>query len=99
MNARAAAHVATALAITLPLAAQSRLPGFQSSPWFDEQVLVLEPADGVRASIHAPGNFDPERPTRVVLYATPNGSTLSWTVARSEIASLKIDGVDGQSAR
>src|SRR5262249_55470939 len=55
------------------------LPGFRTSPWFDEQVREEGVAEGVRALADAPANFRPGRPTRLVIYATPNGTTIEQT--------------------
>ena len=56
------------------------LPGFHRSPWFDEQVREEWLADGVRVVVNAPARYDPARPTRLVIYATPNGNTIEQTL-------------------
>lgn len=56
------------------------LPGFHRSAWFGEQVREAWVAPGVRAIVTAPGCVDPTRPTRFVVYATPNGSTIEQTL-------------------
>jgi hypothetical protein len=69
---------------TLALAANPEpalaLPGFRASPWFGEFVREEWVAEGVRAVVSAPGNFDPKRQTRLVIYATPNGNTIEQTL-------------------
>jgi len=51
------------------------LPGFRKSAWFDEQVREEWVAEGVRAVVIAPVSFDSKQPTRLVIYATPNGNS------------------------
>ena len=59
------------------------LPGFDEAP-FGEQVLWTTIEPGVRLHINAPGpgRFDPDRPTRLILYALPNGNTIEQTVGK-----------------
>ncbi|HKB04058.1 MAG TPA: hypothetical protein VKD90_17680 [Gemmataceae bacterium] len=56
------------------------LPGFRASPWFDERVREEWVAEGVRALANAPAAFDPKKPTRLVIYATPNGNSIEQTL-------------------
>lgn len=56
------------------------LPGFRKSAWFDERVREEWVAEGVRAVANAPAGFDPKKPTRLVVYATPNGNTIEQTL-------------------
>lgn len=56
------------------------LPGFRKGAWFDERVREEWVAEGVRAVAIAPGAFDPKKPTRLVVYATPNGNTIEQTL-------------------
>src|SRR5437868_1865694 len=67
-------------ALTAADAAAAPLPGFRRSPWFGEQVREEWVAEGVRVVVTAPGDFDPQRPTRLVVYATPNGNTIEQTL-------------------
>lgn len=53
---------------------------FQPSPNFNEQTLALTPDDGVRVLINAAGDFDPARPTHLVVFALPNGNTIEQTM-------------------
>lgn len=60
-------------------------PGFAASPHFGEQaremkIEVGEP--GMRLRILAPGvgKIDPDKPSRVVFFATPNGNTVEQTL-------------------
>jgi hypothetical protein len=57
-------------------------PGFEASPYFDEQVREMRIEPGVRLIITAPGvsDIDPARPSRVVFFATPNGNTIEQTL-------------------
>ncbi|HEX4607336.1 MAG TPA: hypothetical protein VH092_03945, partial [Urbifossiella sp.] len=56
------------------------LPGFRASPWFGERVREEWVADGVRVLATAPAALDPARPTRLVVYANPNGNTIEQTL-------------------
>jgi hypothetical protein len=56
------------------------LDGFQPSPYFDEQTLTLTPDQDVRVLVNAAGDFDPRRPTHLVLFALPNGNTIEQTM-------------------
>src|SRR5687768_16945689 len=69
------------LALT-PGADASALPGFRKSAWFDERVREEWVAEGVRAVAVAPATFDPKKPTRLVISATPNGNTIEQTLGR-----------------
>lgn len=75
--ARALAVVALAAAAA---SGQAPLADFQRSPWFDERVREIRPADAMRAVINAPARFDATRPTRIVVFATPNGNTAEHTL-------------------
>src|SRR4051794_21957925 len=74
----------SALLLTVALAAGADPPpgvrGFRPSPWFGERVREEWVAEGVRVVATAPGAFDPGRPTRLVVYATPNGNTIEQTL-------------------
>ncbi|MDY3551088.1 hypothetical protein R5W24_000162 [Gemmata sp. JC717] len=56
------------------------LPGFRASAWFAEQVREEWVAEGVRAVANAPATFDPKKPTRLIIYATPNGNSIEQTL-------------------
>jgi hypothetical protein len=60
------------------------LPGFARSPHFDEQTKTYTFEPGVTVHINAPSaeTFDAGRPTRLVLYALPNGNTIAQTVGK-----------------
>lgn len=61
-----------------------RLPGFADSPYFGEQIMEFTYAPGVRVTVNAPSvtAFDPALPTRLELYALPNGNTTEWTAGK-----------------
>jgi len=65
------------------------LPGFRPSPWFEEQVRERWLDGNVRVIVNAPGGHDPKRPARLVIYATPNGSTIEQTLGCE-----KTEGLD-----
>lgn len=67
--------MATAQATSL-----SQLPGFRKSAWFDEQVREEWIVPGVRVLANASGTFDPKKPTRLVIFATPNGNSIEQTL-------------------
>src|SRR5215467_14096025 len=75
--------VAALLALTAGADPAAPLPGFRKSAWFDERVREEWVAEGVRAVANAPAAFDPEKPTRLVLFATPNGNTIEQTLGCS----------------
>jgi hypothetical protein len=58
----------------------AEIPGFRPSAWFTEQVHEQWFKEGVRVLVNAPGSFDPKKPARLVIYATPNGNTLEQTL-------------------
>jgi len=69
----------------MPAAGQN---GFQRSPWFGERVRLDRTAEGIRCSLNLPARMDPSKPTRLVLYATPNGSSLEETLGSELTAGL-----------
>ncbi len=54
--------------------------GYEASPWFGERIREIRLDDGVRAIVVAPGAIDETRPTRRIVYATPNGNTAEQTL-------------------
>jgi hypothetical protein len=56
------------------------LPGFHLSPWFGEQVREQWIEGDVRILVNAASDFDHSRPTRLVVFATPNGNTIEQTL-------------------
>ena len=82
-----------ALLALLPGAAsaapQDVLSGFRRSAWFNEQVRERWVEGSVRVVVNAPEKFDPALPTRLVVYATPNGNTIEQT-----LGCARADGLD-----
>ncbi|HEV3383161.1 MAG TPA: hypothetical protein VG097_00015 [Gemmata sp.] len=74
------AQLVFTILVAQPPNSEFALPGFRKSPWFDELVREQVVADDVRALANAPAAFDPKKPTRLVIYATPNGSTIEQTL-------------------
>lgn len=69
------------LALTISQASPpAALPGFRRSAWFDAQVREEWIAAGVRVLANAPASFDPAKPTRLIIFATPNGNTIEQTL-------------------
>jgi hypothetical protein len=64
------------------LAKEELWPGFVDSGYNGEQVREIRFAEDARAIVVAPAvnKFDPERPTLLVIYATPNGNTAEQTL-------------------
>lgn len=80
-DARGVAVLLLLLGLARSAAGQEEpLPGFVRSPWFGEQVRVVEPAEGVRLLWNAPRHLSPDAKLRVVFYATPNGNTIEQTL-------------------
>ena len=65
-------------------AAPIALEGFKASPHFDEQVLDFAFDPGVTVHVNAPAAtaIDSSRPTRLVIYALPNGNTIAQTIGK-----------------
>lgn len=59
---------------------------FRRSPWFGERIYEERTAEGVRLRILLPPRLDPERPTRLIVYATPNGNSLEETLGEERSA-------------
>src|SRR4051794_22403035 len=57
------------------------LKGFAASPYFDEQIreAKLQPDTRVLIDAPAPAQIDKRRPTRLIIYALPNGNTIEQT--------------------
>ena len=55
--------------------------GFVTSPYYGERELMYVFQPGVKVLVNAPADadFNPKRPTRLLLYALPNGNTTAWT--------------------
>lgn len=60
------------------------LPGFVTSPYFNEQICMFNYAQGVRILINAPAAdiFDSNLPAEIILFALPNGNTIEQTVGK-----------------
>jgi hypothetical protein len=61
-------------------AAPDLLPGFRRAAHFGERVREGWLEGGVRVLLNAPATVDPAKPTRLVVYATPNGNTIEQTL-------------------
>ena len=76
----------TAICFTamLGVCSAEHLPGFTTSPYFDEQIMNFGYAPGVKILINAPSEaeFSKSRPTRLELYALPNGNSTAWTAGK-----------------
>jgi hypothetical protein len=63
--------------------------GFRPSAWFGEFVREQCWNDGVRVVVNVPPDFSTNKPTLLVLFATPNGNTIEQT-----LGCAKAEGVD-----
>lgn len=61
--------------------AECKLPGFDVAGSFNEQVKTFAFEPDVKVEINAPSvsDFDPKKPTKIMLYALPNTNTIEWT--------------------
>lgn len=55
-------------------------PGFRRSPWFEECRREAWLEGSVRALMIAPPRFEADRPTQLIIFATPNGNTIEQTL-------------------
>jgi len=62
----------------------AKLPGFSTSPYFDEQVVTFNFYPHIRIHINAAAvdSFDIGKPVGLALYALPNGNTIEQTVGK-----------------
>ncbi len=60
------------------------LSGFVISPYFEEQIMDFVYNPGIKIQINAPSkaDFDKSKPTKLVLYALPNGNSTDWTIGK-----------------
>jgi hypothetical protein len=81
------------------------LPGFESGPHWDEQVLTTTLQGDIRVHINAPAaaSIDPSLPVRLIVYALPNGNTIEWTAGKlmqpGDDWHFDIQHIDGQTRR
>jgi hypothetical protein len=80
MQCIAAIVLAPLVVVADPVPSAPDLSGFRRSTWFGEQVREEWIAEDVRVLANAPARFDPKKPTRLVIYATPNGNTIEQTL-------------------
>lgn len=75
--------IATIL-VCCPLLIQAQIPGFVTSPYFDEQEMTFVYDPGIKIHINAPSSsdFDKNKPTKLVLYALPNGNSTDCTIGK-----------------
>src|SRR5947208_3539468 len=58
------------------------IPNFETSPYFNEQLLSLNLLTDIKVLINAPSaeKFDPAKPTDLVIYSLPNGNSIEQTL-------------------
>ncbi|MDP3148656.1 MAG: T9SS type A sorting domain-containing protein [Ignavibacteria bacterium] len=61
-----------------------KLPGFVTSPYFNEQICMFNYDPEIRIFINAPSveSFDPNKRTEIALFALPNGNSIEWTIGK-----------------
>ena len=61
-----------------------QLPGFVTSPYFNEQVssFHFNPEVKVFINVSSTDEFDKNKPTKLVLFALPNGNTIEQTIGK-----------------
>lgn len=75
----------------LALLLLAALPNFTPGPAPDEQVRWTMLDFGIRICTIAPKNIDSREPTEVILFATPNGSTIEQTLGGKSPTTAPID--------
>jgi hypothetical protein len=80
------ATILTAWMAVLLAVPAATLPGFHRSPWFRELVCEEWIEGDVRILVNAPADFDTTRPTRLIVYASPNGNSIEQTLGCAPIA-------------
>ncbi|GMV97817.1 MAG: hypothetical protein AMXMBFR83_21720 [Phycisphaerae bacterium] len=71
-----------------PPSSRQRLEGFEISPHFGEQIRRYRVEPEVSVHVNAPAAFDFDKPTRLILYALPNGNTTAQTIGCQPRAGL-----------
>jgi hypothetical protein len=68
----------------LAVAWSGQLPGFEVSPYFQEQVKSYTFDTDVNIVINAPSikKFNPNRPIQLIFYTLPNGNTIAQTIGK-----------------
>ena len=68
-----------------PAVRADSIKGFTVTGQFREQVHVFKFEPGVTATMVAPParEFDPSKPTKLIIYAVPNGNTTEWTIGKA----------------
>src|SRR5262249_10673192 len=83
-------HLLVAAGMLGPVASAvaDSLAGFRAGPWFCQQGRERWLDRNVRVIVNAPEHIDPKRPTRLVIYATPNANTIEQTLGCGPAAGL-----------
>lgn len=61
-----------------------KLPGFATSPYFNEQICLFSFQPEIRVMINTASAkyFNPALPTEIILYPLPNGNTIEQTIGK-----------------
>lgn len=68
--------------------AASSLPQFETGPFFDEQIRWQQLPVGVRVFFDAPQKINQALPTRLIIYALPNGNSIEETLGAKMAAGM-----------
>jgi hypothetical protein len=77
--------LAIVMVVSASAASADSIEGFTVTGQFREQVHVFKFEPGVTATMVAPParDFDRSKPTKLILYALPNGNTTEWTIGKA----------------
>ena len=77
--------LATVIVLCASAGDADTIKDFTVTGQFREQVRVFKFEPGVTATMLAPPvhDFDPSKPTTLILYALPNGNTTEWTIGKT----------------
>jgi hypothetical protein len=75
-------QTAVAWVVTFAVCSEARaaVPAFEAGRYFGERVRWATIDPGIRLYVNAPGAMSAQKPLLLVLYATPNGSTIEQTL-------------------
>jgi len=67
--------------LALSTGCQTSTPHYEASPNFSERTLTLQQFDTrIQIILPAADQWKSDRPTRLIIYALPNGNSIEWTV-------------------
>ena len=71
--------------VTDKIAGGVKLPGFVTTPYFNEQICSFYFNPDIRILMNAPSSheFDKNKKTKLILFALPNGNTIEQTIGKT----------------